>query len=154
MITLQKKFASDMLTRLNLYTNTRYVDEPAVAVIEINNENTLLGEAWGSKLDNLPPHYKNELGAQWNSWLKKKYSNQDGLRRAWTAADKPFGPNRLLNSDFSQGAEHWNMEINTAPASAKMELPDGEKIPSSAHVKSSKNPWKSPEKSASTPILI
>lgn len=132
MITLQKQFASDILTHLNPYTNTRYVDERAIAVVEINNENTLLGEAWSSKLDNLPPFYKSELGKQWNVWLKKKYSNQDGLRRAWTAADKPFGPNRLLNSDFSQGAEHWNLELNTAPASAKMELPDEAKLPTSA----------------------
>ena len=61
MIELQKNYARDLLTHLNPYTKTRYVEEPAVAVVEINNENTLLGEAWGSKLDNLPPHYKAEL---------------------------------------------------------------------------------------------
>jgi hypothetical protein len=125
MIALQKDYARDLLTHLNPYTHTRNVDEPAVAVIEINNENTLLGEAWGSKLDNLPPHYKAELAEQWNAWLKKKYGDTDGLRRAWSAADKPFGPNILQNSTFSRGAEHWTLEMNTAPALAKMELPDG-----------------------------
>jgi hypothetical protein len=124
MIELQKNYARDLLTHLNPYTHNRYVDEPAVAVIEVNNENTLLGEAWGSKLDNLPPHYKGELVQQWNAWLKQKYVDTRGVKRAWSAADKPFGPNILQNADFSRGAEHWNLELNTAPALAKMELPE------------------------------
>jgi hypothetical protein len=124
MIELQKSYARDLLTHLNPYTNTRYVDEPAVAVIEVNNENTLLGEAWGGKLANLPPHYRGELMAQWNAWLKKRYADTEGVRRAWGAADKPFGPNILQNADFARGAEHWTLELNTAPALAKMALPD------------------------------
>lgn len=130
MIELQKNYARDLLTHLNPYTKTRYVEEPAVAAIEINNENTLLGEAWGTKLDTLPPTYKKQLMALWNAWLKRKYRDTAGLKRAWGAADKPFGPNMLQNALFEQGAIHWNVEQNTPPAAAKLTLPEDAEPPS------------------------
>lgn len=129
MIELQKNYARDLLTHKNPYTGTTYAEEPAVAVVEINNENTLLGAAWGSDLDNLPPTYRAELSGLWNGWLKKKYMDTDGLKRAWSAGDKPFGPNLLQNADFARGAERWTLELNQAPASAKMRLPDDAKPP-------------------------
>jgi hypothetical protein len=127
LIALQKSFARDLLTHLNPYTRARYVDEPAVAIVEVNNENSLVGAPWegvGAGIASLPAPYRAELAAQWNEWLRKKYKTTAGLRRAWSAADKPFGPNRLLNPDFSLGAEHWTLEANTQPAAAKLELPD------------------------------
>jgi hypothetical protein len=130
MIELQKSYAHDLLTHLNPYTGTRYVEEPAVAVIEINNEDTLLGAAWDGSLTTLPPHYKAELTGLWNDWLKQKYKSTVGLKRAWSAGDKPFGPNLLANADFTRGAEHWNLELNQAPASARMQLPDDLALPS------------------------
>ncbi|HZO88001.1 MAG TPA: carbohydrate binding domain-containing protein [Chthonomonadaceae bacterium] len=132
MIALQKQYAHDLLTHRNPYTRTRYVDEPCVAVVEVNNENTLLGAAWDGGIDNLPPLPKAELARQWNAWLKEKYKDSDSLKRAWSAADKPFGPNLLQNADFSRGAEHWTLEMNTAPASAKMELPENVTAPPGA----------------------
>ena len=130
MIELQQNYARDLLTHRNAYTNLRYVDDPAVACIEINNENTLLGEAWSTKLDSLPPYYKKELAGLWNAWLKHKYGDLSGLKRAWTAADKPFGPNILQNALFEMGAIHWNVEMNTPPAEAKLTLPDDAEPPS------------------------
>jgi hypothetical protein len=129
MIQLDKNYARDLLTHVNAYTHQRYVDEPAVAMIEINNENSLLGEAWSGKLDRLPPHYRAELLSQWNGWLKRKYGDTAGLKRAWSADDKPLGPDLLQNADFTRGAEHWTLETNTAPAAAKMALPDDLKPP-------------------------
>ena len=129
MIELQKNYARDLLTHLNPYTKTRYAEEPAVAIVEINNENTLLGEAWGSKLDDLPPHYKAELVGLWNAWLRRKYSDTEGLKRAWSAADKPFGPNLLQNARFEQGAIRWNVEMNTPPAAARLTLPEEVAVP-------------------------
>ncbi len=130
MIALQKDYAQALLTHLNPYTKTRYVEEPAVAVVEINNEDTLVGEAWSGKLDRLPPHYKTELADLWNAWLQRKYGDTTNLRRAWSAADKPFGPNVLQNALFEQGAVRWNVEQNAPPAEAKLSLPDDAEPPS------------------------
>ena len=45
MIALQKDYARDLLTHVNPYTGNRYADEPAVALVEINNENAF-GRQW------------------------------------------------------------------------------------------------------------
>ena len=48
MIELQRNYARDLLTHLNPYTKTAYVSEPCVAMVEMNNENSLLASAlWG-----------------------------------------------------------------------------------------------------------
>ncbi len=48
MIELQKKYARDLLTHVNPYTKNSYATEPAVAFVEINNENALFSQwSWG-----------------------------------------------------------------------------------------------------------
>ena len=128
LIELQKLHAKKLLDRVNPYTKMKYTEDPAVAVVEITNENTIFSY-WGGTADGLPQFYRSELNAQWNRWLKKQYPTTDALKRAWTAGDKPFGPNRLLNSDFTTGAENWGLELNTAPAAAKLSLPDDAQLP-------------------------
>ena len=41
LIELQKEYARQLLSHLNPYTRLKYSDDPAIAVIEINNENSL-----------------------------------------------------------------------------------------------------------------
>jgi hypothetical protein len=88
----QKNYARQFLTHINPYTKMTWADDPAVAMIEITNEDTLLGEAWGDRLLDLPPYYRDQLQAGWNTFLKKKYPNTATMRRAWTT-DTPIGPN-------------------------------------------------------------
>jgi len=55
MIELQKEFASLYLTHLNPYTGNEYRNEPAVAVVELVNENSLI-EYWArGRLQGGPP---------------------------------------------------------------------------------------------------
>ena len=60
LIKLQKKYANDLLTHLNPYTGMRYADDPAVALIEITNENSFFGWA-EKKIKALPDFYAKEL---------------------------------------------------------------------------------------------
>ncbi|MBN2580603.1 MAG: beta-galactosidase [Pirellulales bacterium] len=83
MIELQKKYARDLLTHVNSYTKRAYTDEPAVAFVEINNENALFHEWNGGALDGLPEPYAGTFRKCWNAWLKKKYSTTQKLRAAW-----------------------------------------------------------------------
>ena len=53
MIDLQREYTRDLLTHTNAYTHTRYADEPAVALVEINNENALFHEWWSGALDSM-----------------------------------------------------------------------------------------------------
>lgn len=64
MIALQKEFARDYLTHVNPYTHQSYCEDPCVALIEINNENSLVSDA-GSRLAGalaeLPEPFRGEL---------------------------------------------------------------------------------------------
>ncbi|NQT12860.1 MAG: beta-galactosidase, partial [Planctomycetes bacterium] len=84
MIELQKEFAEEFFTHLNPYTGLRYVDDPAVAVLEITNENSLF---YFHNTTLTLPRYVDELRTRWNQWLIEQYGDRDGLARAWTNAD-------------------------------------------------------------------
>ncbi len=66
-IRMQKEFARRLLTHENPYTGTTYTEEPAVAFVEVNNENSLLSN-W-ALLPQLEGDHKTELARQWRRWL-------------------------------------------------------------------------------------
>ncbi|MHC4488883.1 MAG: hypothetical protein ACYSW7_06865, partial [Planctomycetota bacterium] len=57
LVDAQKKYARDLLAHVNPYRNVRYADDPAVAIVEITNENSFF--MWSSEetLRTLPPYY-------------------------------------------------------------------------------------------------
>ena len=85
LVELQKEYARQLLTHLNPYTKTTYNDEPAIAIVEIVNENSVL-EFWqrdwfrgnltpgGPRLQlDLTPYHKKLLTTLYNTWLAKTY---------------------------------------------------------------------------------
>jgi len=66
---LQRDYARQLLTHLNPYTKTTYANEPAVALIEFVNENSLVAGWSVGELDSIPRSYATDLTAQFNSWL-------------------------------------------------------------------------------------
>ncbi len=120
LIAAQKQYARDLLTHLNPYTHARYADEPAVAFIEINNEDTLF--LWGGeeKLRQLPQPYAGQLQTLWDEWVADKYETRDALRAAWSVGAEPAGPELLGDRHFSGvgAGNHWQVEQHD---SAKMD---------------------------------
>lgn len=129
MIALQKDYARQLLTHRNPYTKTRYVDEPSVALIEINNENSLVSYCMDGTIADIPDCYLSQLKKKWNDWLKTHYGTTEKLRAAWKANSEPMGDNILTNSDFSAGKAHWVLEA-PSPAEATMEVVDAGPSPS------------------------
>ena len=97
MISLQKEYARQLLQHYNPFTGTRYVDEPAVALIEITNENWLSlcwqqGELRGQNTGirgsggDIHPVFAEDLDRRWNAWLAKHYPGRDALAHGWGAA--------------------------------------------------------------------
>lgn len=82
MIELQKEYATRLLTHLNPYTGLRYVDDPAMAIVEITNENSVFYflRSRGLSL----PYYREALARQWNQWLVTRYGSRAALSKAWT----------------------------------------------------------------------
>lgn len=83
---LSKKFASDFLSHVNPYTGSAYKDEPAIAFVELTNENTILSEYF---YDLFPPYYKNEIQRLWEDWLITKQKDKKPASGGW-ARDKEF----------------------------------------------------------------
>jgi hypothetical protein len=94
MISLQKEYARQLLLHFNPFTGTHYVEEPAVALIEITNENwlslwwqqgLLRGQNtgyWGSWGD-IHPVFANDLNRRWNVWLANRYNGREDLANTW-----------------------------------------------------------------------
>ena len=94
LISLQKEYARQVLEHVNPFTGNRYAEEPAIALIEITNENGLI-EQWFRDLlrgentarrtnwGDIPPAYAKKLDALWNAWLARKYPDRLALSAAW-----------------------------------------------------------------------
>ncbi len=117
MIARQKQYAEQLLTHRNPYTGNRYVDEPAVALIEITNEHSLLASA--HEIPRLPEYYQTLLGAGWNEFLRERYGSTERLLEAWNAEAIPLGDNILRNPRLLDGTTAWSLETHAA-TSARM----------------------------------
>jgi uncharacterized glyoxalase superfamily protein PhnB len=87
MIELQKDYATKLLTHRNPYTGLRYVDDPAMAVVETTNENSIFYFLRNKDLS--LPYYREALQQRWNVWLLQRYETRASLVKAWTdSADR------------------------------------------------------------------
>ena len=83
-----------LLGHVNPYTGRRYAEDPAIAIVELVNENSILeswvrgrlrGEqttpfgTWGD----IPSAYAADLDRLWNAWLTRRYPDRPALRDAW-----------------------------------------------------------------------
>ncbi len=78
-IEMQKEYAKALLTHTNPYTGTTYAEEPAVAFVEVNNENSLISN-W-RLLPKLNSEHKAALLKQWKEWQREhqEYVKQEGF---------------------------------------------------------------------------
>lgn len=106
----QKEYARRLLTHRNPFTGRTYAEDPAVAIVEINNENGLLHTWMEGKFEDLPEPFAADLRGQWNRWLQHRYPTTDALGRAWGARAEALGGERLANAEFRQGLEGWRLE--------------------------------------------
>lgn len=109
MIAMQKDYARDLLTHVNAYTGKRYADEPAVALVEVNNENAFGFQWWAGQMDDLPKPYREELESLWAAWILKKHGSDEAARKAWSAGAEPLGA-ELIDSDFDKKDTAWTLE--------------------------------------------
>ena len=84
---LVAKMFTNLLTHVNPNTGKAYAQDPALAAVEIHNEDDIF---WGFMKDLYPkcPTYAKALEARFSDWLKAKYNSQEKLAAAWGEALK------------------------------------------------------------------
>ena len=108
LIELEKEYARLLLTHVNPYTGAAYRDEPAVALVEILNEN-------GIYLGFHAPttYYDNELTALYNTWLDKNRT-PDELKKLRALASAPEGapvPRLTFQESATAPKERYDAEM-------------------------------------------
>ncbi len=125
-VDLQKDYATQLLTAKNPYTGLSLAEDPAVAIVEINNENALLGlrtRDIADGLETLPQPFLGELTGLWNAWLKKHYASDAALSGAWTTGATPIGESPLTPSSRWQADAQPGNEVRVAsPSPAEVEI--------------------------------
>ncbi|MBM3333280.1 carbohydrate binding domain-containing protein [Candidatus Sumerlaeota bacterium] len=133
MIELQKEYARQLFTHRNAYTGMTYAEDPAVIIVELTNENSLLGgwtrgflrgeqrsrptNAW----TDIPPHYGKLLTQLFNEWLVKRYGDRVALEKAWGKEASKGGAQLLVNGNFAADQKGWNLSLSK-PAQAQLDI--------------------------------
>ena len=79
MVALQVEYAQQLMRRLQLN------NDPALAMVEINNESSLVG-AWQRKdIDALQGEYQRLLQQQWQRWAQRQYGTLDKACHVWNS---------------------------------------------------------------------
>jgi len=112
----EKQYARRLLTHVNRYTKLAYAEDPAVALVEIDNENGLIHTWLGGGFDELPGVFAQDLQKQWNDWLAKKYAGTASLATAWGVRDEPLGAEMLANAAFARDLQGWVVEQHDGAA--------------------------------------
>jgi len=118
LIDLQKEFARQLLTHENPLTGRRYVDDPALALVELCNEHGLFIKA--ASLDALVEPYSTAFRQLWNRWLLQQYGSRDRIKAAWGriggvcvlgGGENPVDYSVLLPL-FSPPSEGWSARVS------------------------------------------
>ena len=119
---IYKNWARELLTTPNPYSGKTLGNEPAVALIEILNEDNLF--FWTFTKSNLPPIHWQNLESKFGDWLIKKYGSLNETLRAWSNQ-------RETGDNVSAGRmgvyEAWHMTrdaVNQAGAGKKKRVGD------------------------------
>lgn len=130
LIDAQKDYARQLLTRVNRYRGVAYADDPAIAFVEINNEDSFF--MWGAetKLRQMHPHYADILQGLFNRWLKEWYGTSERLAAAWAPPGSAGAEEAIVLPVAGDGAA-WRLNafqgaaatLTPAGDSAKIDIP-------------------------------
>ena len=119
LILLQKEYAQQLLTHVNPYTGLSLANDPALALVEIINENSLYG-MWKDNLlkttkegGRLLVRHKTRLDSLWNAFLTTKYQTQTNLQNAWRNTSGGV-TERIIDGGFEGATLHsnWQNELH------------------------------------------
>jgi hypothetical protein len=78
----------NLLKHRNRYSGKTYAEDPALAFIEVQNEDDIFFYTTADALKKFPT-YRDQLYQRFARWLRAKYGSQEGLAKAWVGALNP-----------------------------------------------------------------
>jgi hypothetical protein len=102
----------DMLKHQNPHTGKTYAQDPALAYIELQNEDDIFFYTTDPAYKNYPTYAKS-LRERFSDFLKAKYSSQAGLKEAWGKALK--GDESLEARNIAIQSNPWFMGEDNMP---------------------------------------
>jgi hypothetical protein len=106
---------SNILNHVNAYTKMKYADDPALAYVEIQNEDDIFWFSSGGTLAKCPTYMK-DFQKRFADWLTKKYGTQDAVAKAW--AGGPGAAVNLAAGDVPVQANPWFFSEDHLPNTA------------------------------------
>ena len=124
---LWRGWARELLTRENPYTGVSLADDPAVAVVEIVNEDSLF--FWTFDPARIPPEAIRPLEQAFGKWAADRYGSIEKAMGTWGPAPRPQAPDDvagsrlgLYSAGFLGGADWAVNQRNTARARDQLEF--------------------------------
>ena len=87
---IRNKVMVELLNHKNPYTGMKYADDPALAVVEMQNEDSVFFHNPLSALagaNTKTPLHAKLLRQKWAAWVKAKYATDEGVKKAWGKLD-------------------------------------------------------------------
>ncbi|MFO7957722.1 MAG: beta-galactosidase [Candidatus Brocadiia bacterium] len=117
----QWEWLETLLLHENPYTGNRYIDEPALAIVETHNEDCIFFHSPLNTLaagDEMPRHTA-ILKRKWAEWLQERYGSDEALREAWgdgmRSGDSVDNENMDIYGAWQMGAEGPIIGENVRP---------------------------------------
>ena len=135
MIELQKEYAKMILCHINPYTGLALIDDPAVVVVQINNEESAISGTMGTDgREDMQP-YRDEVQKRFNHFLLMKYGTMEQLKKAWTNGEScalrceedpekgtVLGVDGEAYQPVNDPASEWDSGVNSARYADFMEF--------------------------------
>lgn len=102
---LNIELTTNMLEHPNPYTELRYAEDPALDVVELQNEDNIFCGALETVLEQTPT-YRAMFSRQFSEWLREKYGNHQSLAEAWNGKGLLSDSARLDRNNISPKPNH------------------------------------------------
>jgi hypothetical protein len=109
---LNIELTTNMLNHKNPLTGLRYADDPALAFIELQNEDNIFWSAIEATLKQTPT-YRALLCRKFSAWLAQKYHSQAALAQAWQGEGLAQGESLTAQNIYptpNHGLFSWEYE--------------------------------------------
>jgi len=120
MMNLEKQYAKALLQHINYKTGIALANDPVLAMVEIDNEDSLIYHAYNQDvLDDIDitanKQYEHQLQLHWNNFLTTHYPAQDGKTADQVLADAWNVPGGIQGSLANYDVKLFQSDFTTQP---------------------------------------